>query len=72
MINGTTAIVVELSPLDIKENLENVAYNMKEINAFYACHSYIVAAICSSDDHLQAQQILKRAFGHTELMNCLS
>ena len=49
------------------DRIENITYTIKEVNAFFACHSYVVAAISSVEGYQLTYQTWQRAFGTTEL-----
>ena len=51
-----------------KEKMESLAYTIKEVNAFFGCHTYVVPAISEVSGYPQAHQIWQKAFGHSEVM----
>ena len=50
------------------ENMESIAYTIKEINAFLGCYMYVVACVCPVDAQQTTMNTWRRTFGKAEVL----
>lgn len=64
--NGATLVITQFSESAAREAMENTAYAIKEVNTFFGCHQFVVAAVSCVGNFQQVLPTWKRAFGTAE------
>ena len=64
--HGASLIITQFTESTAREVVENTAYAVKEVNAFFGCHQFVVAAVSCVGNFQQVLPTWKRAFGTVE------
>ena len=66
--NGASLVVSTFNAGDSREFAENITYTVKEINSFFGCNQFVIAAVTSIESQKVVSSACQTAFGNSELL----